>query len=244
VATFFLVVLRKIQDNMKFDIKTALETFTDLKGNNPLTAGASLLTFGKTIPLQIFKSVALALLLFVVFLVLIVWLQAPIWLIIIATITGFCGMIAMSATGILKFITDSFFGNVSELISSLLYPIDKVYDDFRQDERDPNISKKEFFGKVLQEVVKPKIQDSIGNVPYGSKISARLEELVDDIVQDEAFAASAEDDDTPAMNFSQPINLAVRKSAKKINTPFRFVLKWVMIAWAVVFLILLLVKYL
>jgi len=228
---------------MKFDIKTALETFTDLKGNNPLTAGTSLLTFGKTIPFQIFKSVALALLLFVVLLVLIVWLQAPVWLIIIATIVGFCGMIAMSATGILKFITDAFFGNVSELISSLLYPIDKVYDDFRKDERDPNMSKKDFFGKVLQDVVKPKIHESIGNVPYGNKISARLDALMDDIVQDERFAASAEDDDTPAMNFSQPINSAVRKSAKKINTPFRFVLQWVMIAWAVVFLVLLLVKY-
>lgn len=229
---------------MKFDIKTALETFTDLKGNNPLTAGASLLTFGKMIPFQIFKSVALAFLVFVILLVLIVWLQAPIWLIIIATIVGFCGMIAMTATGILKFITDAFFGNVSELISSLLYPIDKVYDDFRKDERDPNMSKKEFFGKVLQDVVKPKVQESIGKVPYGNKISERLDALMDDIVQDEKFAASAEDDNTPAVNFSQPINSAVRKSAKKINTPFRFVLKWVILAWAVVFLVLLLVKYL
>jgi hypothetical protein len=229
---------------MKFDIKTALETFTDLKGNNPLTAGASLLTFGKMIPFQIFKSVALAFLVFVILLVLIVWLQAPIWLIIIATIVGFCGMIAMTATGILKFITDAFFGNVSELISSFLYPIDKVYDDFRKDERDPNMSKKEFFGKVLQDVVKPKVQESIGKVPYGNKISERLDALMDDIVQDEKFAASAEDDNTPAVNFSQPINSAVRKSAKKINTPFRFVLKWVILAWAVVFLVLLLVKYL
>jgi hypothetical protein len=125
-----------------------------------------------------------------------------------------------------------------------LYPIDKVYDDFRKDERDPNMSKKEFFGKVLQDVVKPKVQESIGKVPYGNKISERLDALMDDIVQDEKFAASAEDDNTPAVNFSQPINSAVRKSAKKINTPFRFVLKWVILAWAVVFLVLLLVKYL
>jgi len=228
---------------MKFDIKKALETFTDLQGNNPLTAGASLLTFGKMIPFQIFKAVALAVVLFIILLAIIVWLGAPIWLVIIASIGGFCGMIAMSATGILKFITDAFFGNVRDFITSLLYPIDKVYDDFREDERDPNMSKKEFFGKVLQDVVKPKIQDSIANVPYGSKISSRLDALMDDIVQDEHFATEAQDDATPATNFSQPINSAVRQSAKKINTPFRFVLQWVMIAWGVVFLMLLLVRY-
>lgn len=228
---------------MKFDIKTALETFNDFKGSNPLAAGASLLTFGKMIPLQIFKAIALAVVLFIVLLVVIVWLGAPVWLIIIATIIGFCGMIAMSATGVLKFITDAFFGNVRDLITSLLYPIDKVYDDFKEDSRDPNMSKKEFFGKVLQDVVKPEIKNSISNVPFGSKISERLDALIDDITDDEDFAAQAEDDATPATNFSQPINNVVRQSARKINTPFRFVLQWVMIAWGVVFLLLLLVKY-
>lgn len=228
---------------MKFDLKNALETFTDEDGNNPLTAGTSILTFAKTIPLQIFKSVVLALLIFILLLVLLVWLQAPTWLVIIATIIGFCGMIAMSVTGILKFITDAFFGNVRDLISSILYPMDKVYDDFRKDERDPNMSKAAFFEKVLEDVVKPKIQGTIDKVPYGSKISMRLDKLFDDILNDERLAATASNDNVPALNFSQPINEVIRSTGRKVNTPFRFVLQWVIIAWGAVFLVLLLLKF-
>lgn len=228
---------------MKFNIKTALENFTDENGNNPLTAGTNLLTFAKTIPWQILKSVLLAILVFVLFLGLLVWLQAPTFLIIIATIVGFCGMLAMSFTGILKFITDAFFGNVRDFISSVLYPIDKVYDDFRRDERDPNMSKNAFFGKVLNEVVKPKINQTVSQVPYGNKISKRLDLLISDIMSDEKFAAQSADDDAPATNFSEPINSVVRRSAKKINTPFRFVMQWLLISWGLIFLVLLAIRF-
>lgn len=224
---------------MKFNLKDAFETFTDEQGNNPLTVGTSLLTFGKTIPFQIAKSVVLSVLVFVFLLGLLVWLGAPTILIIIASIGGFVGMIAMGVTGVLKFITDAFFSTIYDLISSLFHPIDKVYDDFRQDSRDPNISKKDFFGHVLQDVVKPKVNETIGTLPFGSKISSRLDELVENILKEDELAKNAVADTAPATNFSEPINTAIQKSTRKINAPFRIVFRWVLVCWAVVFLILL-----
>ncbi len=214
--------------------------------SNPIMAGLSLLTFGKSIPINVIKAVVLAVLIYVLINIGLYFLGVDWWIQLIALIGGLIGGVILAFTGSIRFVAHSFIDSVSELLVGTLNPIESIYQNWQATSNE-KISKKEFTMNVLQQVVVPNVLGSISKLPFKNTLSKNLSSIIGNIATDQNIKTQKlavkevgdNDDDDPTFlsNMIGTIEHSASKTRRGLNAPFKYSL-WFFIGFSVVLLVL------
>jgi len=230
------------------DLKKFLEQQKEEDNDgNAIMAGLNLLTFGKSIPINVVKAVVFAVLIYLVINVVLYFLGVEWWIQLIALIGGFFGGAVLAFTASIRFVAHSFIDSVSELLVGTLNPIESIHQNW-QATSDEKITKKEFTLNVLQEVIVPNVLGSVSKLPFKNTLAKNLTSMIGNIATDENIAKlniakkeedENDDDDDPTFfsNMIGTIENSASKTRRGLNAPFKYSL-WIFFAFSAVLLLL------
>lgn len=228
---------------MKINYQKLLSHYEDENGQNPFFAALNLITFIKTIPFQIVKALVVALGIYCLMNGVLFYISASWSAILFSLLGGLIPVVFLGVTGSLKFITDAFLENVSDLLLGIMKPIDNIYDVWKKNSNE-KISRKEFTARFLKEAIVPKILQMIPKVFFKKQLTKRLEKVVDNVIKtnEKELDDSFSDDDIEAKKTYLKksitgVEKAINASKKGFNTPFNWVLRIALFFWAVLILL-------
>ncbi len=219
------------------EIKLFVENYKNDEGENPIVAALNIWTFAKSIPLQILKSGVLSILIYGITVGVAWYLDVPWWMFLVMVIGGGLALFFLIFTGLIRFVSHSFIDAISDLFSSLISPIDDMYDLY-QDSNEEKLSRTQFAGKVINDVLLPRVSDSLSLFPMKGSLgkslgvfSNVLEEKKKEIEIEEKEFSVEDVKNSSVKSLMANVYTSSSKAKSIMSKPFFFVALFYLVVW-------------
>ncbi len=201
------------------DIQNIVGRIKDKEGRNPFIAIASLITFPKTIPLNIILSFMFSIGVYIIGLIVLSYLNAG-WIIItiIALITVLPAIVFFILS-FQKLTTTDLLNNIKDVLLSVVPPIQELYTTLDEGQKE-NLSRGQFTLKVINEVVIPNFISLIPFLPFRKKFIKSINKAIDKLGKVNKETVVEESSELSSTLWFENIEKNIDRSISVLSKPF------------------------
>ncbi len=235
------------------DVKKIMQDYEGEEGS-PIASAFELFTFAKVIPWHLGKAFILSLFLYLVLNYALYQLGVNFAILLAGLLLGLVWAIIVGMTASVNFIAGGLIGTFSELLQSILQPVDRIYDRWEAEGGEDKKDRSAFTKEVVQEFVLPELKNAMGFLPFKGRIFQSVEKFAEGIFENAAADAEVKNKAAQKTSTTDANALAAagaggnyingllekvdRDSGRaqgKVAAPFWKVMRWGLIFWGILF---------